>query len=51
MPGYYRTARQSTTGRKGWRLRIGAYRVIYEVDDTQQRVTILAIGHRRDIDR
>jgi len=39
------------TGREGWRLRIGAYRVIYEVDDTQQRVTILAIGHRRDIYR
>jgi mRNA interferase RelE/StbE len=39
------------TGREGWRLRIGAYRVIYEIDDAQRRVTILAIGHRRDIYR
>lgn len=36
-------------GRSGWRIRIGDYRVIYEVDDQQKTVTILSIGHRRDI--
>ena len=36
-------------GREGWRIRIGNYRVIYEIDDLKQTVTILHIGHRRDI--
>jgi mRNA interferase RelE/StbE len=39
------------TGRAGWRLRVGDYRVIYEIDDTQHLVTILHVGHRRDIYR
>ena len=36
------------SGRDGWRIRVGDYRVIYEIDDTQQTVTVLHIGHRRD---
>lgn len=36
-------------GREGWRIRVGDYRVIYEVEDTKQIVTILHIGHRRDV--
>jgi mRNA interferase RelE/StbE len=39
------------TGREGWRIRVGDYRVIYEIDDRQQTVTVLHIGHRRDIYR
>ena len=39
------------TGRDGWRIRVGNYRIIYEVDDRQQNVTILHIGHRRDVYR
>ncbi len=39
------------TGREGWRIRIGDYRVVCEIDDQQQRVTILDVGHRRDIYR
>jgi len=31
-----------------WRVRIGDYRVIYQIDDTLQEVTILRIAHRRD---
>jgi mRNA interferase RelE/StbE len=31
-----------------WRLRIGAYRVIYEVDEQRQRVNIMRVKHRRD---
>ena len=38
-------------GREGWRIRAGNYRVIYEIDDQQGKVTILHIGHRRDIYR
>jgi mRNA interferase RelE/StbE len=37
------------TGREGWRIRSGDYRAIYEIDDTQKRVTVLHIGNRRDI--
>ena len=39
------------TGRDGWRLRIGNYRVIYEIDDGQRSVTVLEIGNRRDVYR
>ncbi len=38
-------------GREGWRIRIGDYRVIYEIDDSEHSVTILHIGHRRDVYR
>ena len=37
------------TGREGWRIRSGDYRAIYEIDDAQKRITVLDIGHRRDI--
>ncbi len=36
-------------GREGWRIRSGDYRVIYEIEDTQKKVTVLHIGHRRDV--
>lgn len=39
------------TGRDGWRIRVGDYRVIYEIEDSSQQVTILDIGNRRDIYR
>ena len=39
------------TGRDGWRIRVGDYRVIYEIDDAHQTITILHIGHRRDVYR
>jgi mRNA interferase RelE/StbE len=36
-------------GREGWRMRVGDYRVIYEIDDAQNNLTVLHIGHRRDV--
>lgn len=39
------------SGRSGWRIRIGNYRVIYEIDDQERVVTVLDVGHRRDIYR
>jgi mRNA interferase RelE/StbE len=39
------------TGRTGWRIRVGNYRVIYEINDVQHTVTILHVGHRRDVYR
>ena len=37
------------TGRPGWRIRVGNQRVIYEIDDERRVVTVLDIGHRRDV--
>ncbi len=39
------------TGRDAWRIRVGTYRVIYEIDDGPRIVTIVDVGHRRDIYR
>ncbi len=36
-------------GREGWRIRIGNYRAIYEIDDAGHEVTVLHVGHRRGI--
>ena len=38
-------------GREGWRLRSGDYRTIYEIDDRLGTVTILQVGHRREVYR
>ena len=32
-----------------WRLRIGDYRVIYEIDKAEKRVIVLFIGHRKRV--
>ena len=32
-----------------WRLRVGDYRVIIEIDREHCRVVVLFIGHRRDV--
>ena len=34
-----------------WRLRIGDYRVIYAIDDEEMLITVVRIGHRREIYR
>jgi mRNA interferase RelE/StbE len=36
---------------QSWRIRIGDYRVIYDIDDKDQRVEVLHVGHRRDVYR
>jgi mRNA interferase RelE/StbE len=42
---------QELTEREGGRIRVGDYRVIYEINDKERLLTILDIGHRRDIYR
>ena len=34
-----------------YRVRQGSYRVVYEVDDSTLTVTVVKIGHRRDVYR
>jgi len=36
-------------GREGYRIRVGDYRVIYEILDDQLLISVVAIGHRKDI--
>lgn len=35
----------------GWRVRAGDYRIVYEIDDASRIVTILRVGHRKEIYR
>jgi len=35
--------------REGWRIRVGDYRVVYEIDDKRRHVLVLHVGHRRDV--
>jgi mRNA interferase RelE/StbE len=32
-----------------WRIRVGAYRIIYTIQDDRLLVSIVRIGHRRDV--
>ncbi|MGH3786822.1 MAG: type II toxin-antitoxin system RelE family toxin [Pseudonocardiaceae bacterium] len=34
--------------RSDWRIRLGEYRIIYEIDDTAETITVLQVEHRRD---
>jgi len=38
-------------GDAGWRIRIGDYRAIYDIDDAARTVTILRVKHRKDVYR
>ena len=34
-----------------WRIRQGDYRIIYAIDDNESLVTVVRVGHRREIYR
>jgi mRNA interferase RelE/StbE len=36
-------------GRSGYRIRIGDYRVIYDIIDSKLIIDIITLGHRKDI--
>jgi mRNA interferase RelE/StbE len=38
-------------GRDAWRIRIGDYRVIYEIHDRVLQIIVITVGHRREIYR
>ena len=37
------------SGRDGFRVRVGNYRIIYDIIDTKLIVDIITLGHRKDI--
>ena len=39
------------SGRPAWRIRIGSYRIIYEIHDDRLLVLVVAIGDRKEIYR
>lgn len=42
---------EKLTGGARYRVRQGAFRDLYEVDDEERIVTVVKIGHRRDVHR
>lgn len=40
-----------TGSKNDWRIRIGDYRVVYEIDDSRKRVRIFRVRHRREVYR
>ena len=38
-------------GREAYRLRVGDYRILYEVNDSARKVDVFSIAHRREIYR
>lgn len=39
------------SGEAGYRIRVGDYRILYEIDDTMNRVAIYRVKHRREVYR
>ena len=44
-------SRKITGSKNDWRVRVGNYRIIYEVDDRAKTVKVMRIRHRRDVYR
>ena len=42
---------QKLSGRPAWRIRVGSYRIIYEIHDDKLFILVVMIGHRREIYR
>jgi mRNA interferase RelE/StbE len=39
------------SGRSAWRIRVGTYRVLYEIHDDRLVVVVITLGHRKDVYR
>jgi mRNA interferase RelE/StbE len=39
------------SGRSAWRIRVGTYRVLYEIYDERLVVVVVSVGHRKDVYR
>jgi mRNA interferase RelE/StbE len=43
------TGTKKLSGRDAWRVRIGDYRIIYEIHDDRLIVLVVVVGHRREV--
>lgn len=39
---------EKLSGQERYRIRVGAYRILYEIIDTDVTVVVVKVGHRRD---
>ena len=37
--------------KEGWRIRIGDYRIIYQINNTEKEIIIIGVKHRREVYR
>jgi mRNA interferase RelE/StbE len=44
-------ARKLSGALEGWRVRVDDYRILYQIDDDAQAVTIVRVKHRREVYR
>lgn len=45
------TGTRKLRGREGYRIRIGDYRVLYIINDSERQVEVYSVAHRRDVYR
>jgi mRNA interferase RelE/StbE len=38
-------------GHQGYRIRVGDYRILFEVDDRERRVYVYSVAHRKEVYR
>jgi mRNA interferase RelE/StbE len=43
--------RKLSGGERDWRIRVGDYRVVYEIDDPAREVHVIRVRYRRDVYR
>ena len=42
---------EKLVNRSEWRVRVGDYRVLYQIDDQNRTITITSVAHRREVYR
>ena len=45
----YPNGAEQLTGQKAFRIRVGDYRIIYEVRNKQLLIQVIRVGHRKDV--
>jgi len=38
-------------GREGYRMRVGDYRILYEIDETEKEIEVFSVAHRKEVYR
>jgi mRNA interferase RelE/StbE len=38
-------------GREGWRIRIGDYRILYIVHESEKNIEVISVAHRKEVYR
>jgi mRNA interferase RelE/StbE len=44
-------SRKITGSKSDWRIRVGDYRIIYEIDAREKSINVMRIRHRKDVYR